>query len=170
MTVGVTNTQINTAANYSFSINRGLDPTNFQTITPTAVPLNTQIIITFPSQFLNLASTSTLPCYNSDNGLSLTCNVNSVSRLITITDYYASSSTLSNKVINLNVQNVINAYIAGASGNFFWQIVNPNGTVIDQGPSAASNVWSTSITFTSGTFQCNDLYSQHASQLLVAPT
>jgi len=155
MTVATSNTQINTAATYSFQINRGYDPVNFQILVSASVPLNTVIIITFPSQFLTLAQTSTLTCYNTDNGQSLACNVNTATRQITITDYYSTSSTLSNKLLNIDVDNVINAYIAGQSGNFFWQIVNANGSVIDQGPSAASNQETTGIMLTAGTFQCN---------------
>jgi hypothetical protein len=68
MTVGANTTTINTPATYSFQINRGYDPVNFAILNPTAVPLNTVIIITFPSQFITLTQTPTLPCYNTDNG------------------------------------------------------------------------------------------------------
>ena len=55
------------------------------------------------------------------------------------------------------MNNIVNAYKSGASGNFFWQITDPNGTVIDQGPPTTSTASPTSLTFVGGTFQCKNV-------------
>ena len=57
------------------------------------------------------------------------------------------------------MENIINAYKAGASDNFFWQITTSTGTIIDQGPPATNTVFSTAITFSAGQFQGNSITS-----------
>jgi hypothetical protein len=74
-----------------------------------------------------------------------------------VTDYYSTNATLGNGVIVINVFNLINAFKAGPSDNFLWQIVGPTGTVIDTGPSTGSG---TSITFTPNNFQGNHQFMQ----------
>ncbi len=157
LTIQTSSTQINLASTYTFTINRGYDPVNFQFISsPAPVPLNTAIIITLPSQFITITTSgTTLTCINPANSQSLTCNVNVAAKTITITDYYSTSATLSNSQVMITMYNLVNAYKAVASDNFFWQIVNPSGTVIDQGPPINNVIYPTSITFTAGVFQCN---------------
>ncbi len=114
MTVTTSSTQINLASTYNFNINRQYDPVNFAfRSSPAAVPLNTVIIITLPSQFITIATASTLSCVNSANSQALTCNVNTAAKTITITDYYSASTTVSNTAILITVSNLINAYKAG---------------------------------------------------------
>lgn len=159
LSVQTSNTKINQPSNYSFTINRQYDPVNFKfnsTVVP--VPINTAIIITLPSQFATISSNSTLNCMNTANSQALTCNVNVPAKTITITDYYATNSTLSNGVLLINVFNMINAFKAGPSDNFYWQIVAPNGTIIEDGPVPSNTLVSTSITFTPGTFSCNSAF------------
>lgn len=155
MTVTTSSTQINLPSTYNFNINRQYDPVNFILRTsPGAVPLNSVIIITLPSQFITIASGSTLACLNSANAQQLTCNVNAAAKTITIPDYYSTSSSLSNTALLITVTNLINAYKAGESDNFYWQIVAPNGTYLGEGPPVTNTVFKTSIIFTSGTFSC----------------
>jgi hypothetical protein len=163
LSVQTSSTQINLPSTYSFTINRQYDPVNFKyNFSIQAVPLNTVIVITLPSQFITISTTATLPCINVANSQALTCNINVPAKTITITDYYASSTTLSNGIILINVFNLTNAYKAGASDNFFWQIVAPNGTIIDTGPVASSTLVTTSITFTPSAFQCTPASIQPA--------
>lgn len=154
LNVQTSSTQINQASTYSFTFNRQYDPVNFKySASIQAVPLNTAIVITLPSQFITISTGSTLNCINAANSQALTCNVNAATKSITVVDYYSKNTTLSNGMILINVFNLINAYKAGASDNFFWQIIAPNGTVIDTGPAASNSIVMTSITFTPGTFQ-----------------
>lgn len=170
LTVQTSSTQINLPSTYTFTFNRQYDPVNFAFIpNPTAVPIGTSIIITLPSQFITISSGSTLSCINTANSQSLTCNVNTAAKTITITDYYSTSSTLTTNQIIINVYNLINAYKAGPSDNFYWQIVSPNNTVIDQGPAINSNVYSTSITFTAGQFICNNVIIKLVVLVLAEP-
>lgn len=155
MTVTTSTTEINALATYSFVINRQYDPVNFQfTTSPAAVPLNSTIVITLPSQFITISSTTTLPCTNTANGNSLTCTVNTAAKTITVTDYYSSTASLSNTQITFTVNNVVNAYKSGASDNFFWQILAANSTTVEQGPPISNTVYSTKITYTAGSFKC----------------
>ncbi len=172
LSIQSSSTQINVASTYTFTINRGYDPVNFQVISsPTPVPLNTVIIFTLPSQFITISSSSNpVTCINPANSQALTCNVNVAAKTITITDYYSTSSTLSNSQVLITMYNLVNAYKAGASDNFFWQIVNPSGVVIDQGPPINNVIYTTFITFTAGTFKCNSLNMQHAQLVLVGHT
>lgn len=153
MTVTTSSTQINLPSTYSFSINRQYDPVNFAfRSSPVAVPLNTVIIITLPSQFITISDGSTLSCLNSANAQTLTCNVNTAAKTITIPDYYSTSTTLGNAAVSITVNNLINAYKAGESDNFYWQIVAPNGTYLGEGPPVTNTVFKTSIIFTPGVF------------------
>lgn len=163
LSIQSTSTQINLASTYTFTINRGYDPVNFQSISsPSAVPLNTVIVFTLPSQFITIStSANPLTCINPANSQALTCNINMVAKTITVTDYYSTSSTLSNSLVTITMYNLINAYKAGASDNFFWQITYANGTIIDQGPPINNVIYSTSITFTPGTFTCKCMDIQH---------
>jgi hypothetical protein len=148
-------TQINLPSTYTFILDRQYDPVNIKyNTTVSAVPINTTIVITLPSQFIAISSNATLSCINAATSQALTCNVNLPLRTITVTDYYAANATLSNPIIQLNVFSLINAYKAGPSDNFYWQIIAPNGTTIDSGPLASNTQVSTSITFTPATFQC----------------
>jgi hypothetical protein len=114
MTVTTSSTQINLPSTYSFSINRQYDPVNFALRpSPAAVPLDTVIIITLPSQFITISNGGTLSCVNSANKQPLTCNVNSAAKTITIPDYYSTSTTLGNTAVLITVNNLINAYKAG---------------------------------------------------------
>lgn len=114
MTVTTSGTQINQPATYNLNINRQYDPVNFVfRVSPGAVPLNTVIIVTLPSQFIKIAEGGTLACLNSANAQALTCNVNTAAKTITITDYYSTSTTLSNTAILITITNLINAYKAG---------------------------------------------------------
>jgi hypothetical protein len=168
LNVQTSGTQINQPSNYSFTINRQYDPVNIKyNLSVVAVPINTSIVITLPSQFVAISTTPTLNCMNAANSQALTCNVNVPAKTITVTDYYASNSTLSNGVILINVFNMINAFKAGASDNFYWQIVAPNGTTIDAGPVSSNTQVITSIDFTPGTFSCNFTFIQPAPS---APT
>lgn len=75
-------------ASYQFIINRQFDPVNLVfTASPPAVPLNSLILIQFPSQFLTVSSTSTVACTNT-NGVDIGCTLNSATRTVTITKYY----------------------------------------------------------------------------------
>lgn len=153
MTVTTSSTQINLASTYNFNINRQYDPVNFAyRPSVTAVPSNTVIIITLPSQFITISDGSTLSCLNSANAQPLTCNVNTAAKTITIPDYYSTSTTLGNTVVAITINNLINAYKAGESDNFYWQIVAPNGTYLGEGPSVTNTVFKTSIIFTPGVF------------------
>lgn len=153
MTVSASDLEINKVASYKFILNRQFDPVNNNFISsPTPVPLNSKIAIVFPSQFLTISSTTAVTCANS-NGDDLGCVLTSASRTVTISNYYSTSATLSDSLITITMPLIVNAYIAGACGNFFWQIVNSNGSIIDQGPPAASNYLSTSLTFVGGSFQ-----------------
>lgn len=168
MNVQTSSTQINQPSTYSFTINRQYDPVNLKfnfSIQP--VPPNTVIIITLPSQFVTISTNSTLSCINAANTQPLTCNVNVPAKTIFITDYYATNSTLNNGAILINVFNLINAFKAGPSDNFYWQIVAPNGTTLGVGPVPSNTQVSTSITFTPGTFRCNPTIIQPAPS---APT
>lgn len=168
MSVQTSSTQINQPSTYSFTINRQYDPVNLiYNFSIQPVPLNTAIIITLPSQFVTISNGSTLSCINAANTQPLTCNVNVAAKTIYITDYYASNSTLSNGVILINVFNLINAYKAGPSDNFYWQIVAPDGTTLGVGPAQSNTQVITSITFTPGTFTCNPTIIQPAPS---APT
>lgn len=167
MTVTSSTTEINALATYSFVINRQYDPVNFKfTASPSAVPLSSTIVITLPSQFITISTSSTLPCTNTADGQSLTCSVNTAAKTITVTDYYSSSALLSNTQITFNVNNVVNAYKAGASDNFFWEIVAPNATTIEQGPPISNTVYSTKIIYTAGSFQCKESTIQLARLVL----
>ena len=91
-----------------------------------------------------------------------------MSRTVTAANYFSTSATLSDSLITIRMSNIINAYKAGASGNFFWQITDPNGTTIDQGPPTSNTVLSTSLTFVGGTFQCIHIPIQPAPSLPLA--
>lgn len=158
MTVTTSTTEINALATYSFVINRQYDPVNFKfTASPSAVPLSSTIVITLPSQFITISSSSTLPCTNTANSQSLACSINTAAKTITVTDYYSSSSSLSNTQLTFTVDNVVNAYKAGASDNFFWEIVAPNATIFEQGPPISNTVYTTKIIYTAGSFLCKRL-------------
>lgn len=161
MSVSSNNLQINQLGNYTFTINRQYDPVNFAVISnPLAVPLNSTISITYPPQFLTISnSSSSLPCTDS-NGNELGCTLNAATRKVTIANYYASTATLSNTLITIIMPNIINAYKAGDSDNFFWEIRYPNGSVIDQGPATTTNYVSTALTFLPGTFKCTPIFIQ----------
>jgi hypothetical protein len=141
-------------SSYQFILNRQFDPVNLVfTASPSSVSLNSIIAIQFPSQFLTVSSTSTVACTNT-NGDDLGCTLNSATRTVTISKYYQTSATLANPQIIITLPNIVNAYKAGATGNFYWQIADSSGNVIDQGPPAATNYLSTSLTFSPATFQC----------------
>lgn len=161
MTVSVTKTQINTAADYSFQINRQFDPSNGGFFpSPPAVPPNSKIVLTFPKEFHTLANSLTLPCFNTATGVALTCQVSTGLRQVTITDYYASTATLSNAQPSFTIRDVINGYKVGLSENFYWEIQNPNGTAIDTGPPVANTYLITGIEFTPGTFKSTPSFRQ----------
>jgi len=161
MSVTSSNLQINQQGSYTFTINRQYDPVNYAFINnPTPVTLNSTIAITFPSQFLTVSNTTSLPCTDT-NGNDLGCTLTSATRKVTIASYYSSSSTLANSLITIIMPKITNAYKAGATDNFFWEIVAPNGSTIDQGPASTTNYVSTSLNFTAGTFQCTSSYMQH---------
>jgi hypothetical protein len=172
LTVESSSTQINLPSTYTFTINRQYDPVNFIFIpSPAAVPLNTSIVLTLPSQFTAISTTPTLSCINSASSQSLTCTVNVASKTITISDYYATSATLANTLITVNIYNLINAYKAGASDNFQWKLYAPNAAQpFETGPDVTNTVYSTSISFTAGTFQCNPPPTQPAPSRLPEPT
>lgn len=131
MSVTASNLQINQVASYSFVLNRQFDPVNLNFIpSPTPVPTNSLIIITFPQQFINISNTTSLACTNS-NGSTLACTLNPASRTVTVSNYYINSSTVADSLITIRMPSIINAYKAGASDNFFWQITTSDGTVID---------------------------------------
>lgn len=154
MSVTTNNLQINTQSTYTFTINRQYDPVNYAVISnPLAVALNSTIAITFPSQFLTVYNSTSVPCTDS-NGNDLGCTLNSATRKVIIANYYSTSATLSNTIITIIMPNIINAYKAGNSDNFFWEIRYPNGSIIDQGPATTTNYVSTSLTFLPGTFKC----------------
>lgn len=170
MSVTANNLQINTPSNYTFTLNRQYDPVNFAVISnPLIVTLNSTIAITFPSQFLTISNSSSVPCTDS-NGNDLGCTLNSAARKVTIGSYYSTSATLSNTIITIIMPNIINAYKAGSSDNFFWEILYPNGSVIDQGPAATTNYVSTSLTFLPGTFKCKFGLTQPAPSQPMEPT
>ena len=161
MSVTSTNLEINQPATYTFVLNRQYDPVNFAFVpSPTPVPLNSQIAITFPSEFLTISSTTSITCTDT-SGNNLGCTLNSATKVVTVANYYSTSATLSDSLITIKMSNIINAYKAGASGNFYWQITDPNGTVIDQGPPTTNTVLSTSLTFIGGSFQCKTYLIQH---------
>jgi hypothetical protein len=167
MSVQTSSTLINLPSTYTFTINRQFDPINLRfntSILP--VPLSTTIVITLPSQFITISAGPALSCINAANSQALTCNVNTAAKTITVTDYYSTNATLGNGVIVINVFNLINAFKAGPSDNFLWQIVGPTGTVIDTGPSTGSG---TSITFTPNNFQGNHQFMQLARRVQVEP-
>jgi hypothetical protein len=154
MSVSSNNLQINQLGNYTFTINRQFDPVNFAvTLVPTPVPLNSTIAITFPSQFRTISSTSTPVCTDT-SGNDLGCTLNSATRKVTVSRVYTNSSNLGNATIIIIMLNIVGAFKAGPTGNFFWEILYPNGSTIEQGPDTTTNAVSTSLNFNPGTFQC----------------
>ena len=138
-------------------MNRQYDPVNFAFISnPAPVSLNSLIKITFPVEFLTISSTAAVTCTNSA-GADMGCTLNSPTRTITIANYYKTSSTLADSLITIKMSNIINAYKSGASSNFYWEITDSAGTIIDQGPAASNTLYLTSLTFTGGTFQCKSI-------------
>jgi hypothetical protein len=163
MTVSASNLQINQVASYTFVLNRQYDPVNYMVIAnPTTVPLNSVIQITFPSQFLTISTTTSVACTDS-NGNSLGCTLNTGTNMVTVGSYYNTASTLASTLITIVMGSIQNAYKSGASSNFFWSIVDPNGIVIDQGPAPSTNYAPTSLTFVGGTFQCKTVSTKPAS-------
>lgn len=155
MTIAIDQQQINRPANYTFTIDRQIDPINFQFFSnPTPATLDTVIVITFPSQFLTISTASTIPCRNLVSGQSLTCIINRSLRTVSITDYYAGDSTLADRILSIRMDNIINGFRAAASDNFEWTLNLPNNTVLDKGPPATNTQFSSSLTFTASTFQC----------------
>lgn len=155
LSVSTSNLQINSQAQYSFFWNRQLNPLTFEyTPNPSSVPLNSVLVINFPSQFLSVSSSSALPC-SSDSGTALTCTVNSASKQIIITDYYLTSATQTAGSFTITIKNIQNAYKSGASDQFGYSIVSPTGTTIDEGPPTSSTASGTSLTFVPGSFPSN---------------
>ena len=171
MTVSATNLQINQISSYTFVINRQYDPVNYAVITSvTAVPLNSYITIKFPSPpFLTVSTTTTVACTDS-NGNDMGCTLNPSTFLVTIANYYTSTTTLASTSITIIMPSITNANKAGPCGNFEWGIYSPNGTVIDSGPLASTNYLSTSLTFTGGNFQCTPAPTQPAPSPPATPT
>lgn len=165
MTVSATNLQINQQSSYTFVINRQYDPVNYAVISnPSSVLLNSYITIKFSTQFLTVSSSTAVTCTDS-NGNDMGCTLNPTTLVVTITNYYATTATLSSTTISITMPSIINAFKAGPCGNFEWGIYNPNGTVIDSGPLASTNYLSTSLTFTGGNFQCKAAHIQPAPSL-----
>ena len=174
MTVTSNNLEINQPAQYTFVLNRNYDPVNFAFIAaPTPVPLNSLILVTFPTQFLTVSTTTSVLCTDTA-GNDLGCTLNSATRTVTASNYYSTSATLGDGLITIKMSNIVNAYISGPSSNFFWQINDPSGTTIDQGPPATSTTLSTSLNFVGGTFQSKlqetQVVQSHRVETWSAPT
>lgn len=104
-------TTINTAAKYSFLLQRNFGVyNNFLTNIP-SVPLNSIIKIIFPNKYTSI-SDGTYTCASSTN--SLNCNI--LSNVLTIQGYYALSSSLSDLYVQINVNNIINTIKSGSTG------------------------------------------------------
>jgi len=159
MTAVSNNTEINQVAKYTFTLNRQYDPVNFNFISsPLPVTLNSLIAITFPSQFSTISSTTSVTCTDT-SGNDLGCTLNAANRTVIVNQYYSSSAKLSDNLIQIIMPSIVNAYISGTSGNFYWEIFDANGTVIDQGPPVTTTTYTTAITFTGGTFSCRFLFT-----------
>lgn len=120
MTVSTNNTEINLNAQYTFTLNRQYDPVNFNFIpSPTPVTLNARIALTFPQQFSTISPTTALPCTN-PSGNDLGCTLNAANRTVFVNNYFNTSATLSDNIIIVKMTNIVNAFISGPSGNFYW--------------------------------------------------
>lgn len=120
MTVSTNNTEINLNAQYTFTLNRQYDPVNFNFIpSPTPVTLNARIALTFPQQFSTISSTTAIPCTN-PAGNDLGCTLNAPNRTVFVNNYFNTSATLSDNIIIVKMTSIVNAFISGPSGNFYW--------------------------------------------------
>lgn len=161
LSVAASPTTISTAASYTFSVNRNFDPVTPGFIaTPNAIPLNSVIVVTFPSDYTTLSATSSPTCTNTNSGASLTCTVDNAARTITISDYYATSATQNDAQISVQVGSIINPTKATTtSGRFHLVIQNSGGTTIDESP-PTTNTNAPTLTFTSANFACTNIVIQ----------
>lgn len=71
--LSVNNTEINTAASYTLTLRRDFNPLVSDFVTPSIVPIGSTIQFVFPSDYVNMAASGTVPCSDAQTGLSLNC-------------------------------------------------------------------------------------------------
>jgi hypothetical protein len=149
--LSVNNTEINVLSSYTFTLRRDFNPLTSNFITPSTIPTASIIQFVFPVDYINMAVSTTVPCTDTQTGLSLNCEVSSSTNTVIVKNYYATANTGS-IYPSIKIDQILNPSKSGQTGNFLYYIKDSSGFVIDQSPSANNGIYFPTLSFTAGAF------------------
>lgn len=119
-TVGAEPMVINRIATYTFVLDRSYNPVSENFIDPIfAVPTTAYIEFKMPASFGVVSpATATPPCRNSQTGITLTCTVSEVNKLITVTGIFGITGMRNAASVGVVIEGLRNPSRAESSGNF----------------------------------------------------